>query len=140
MGTRGSLLLKELKQKFMARWEYHDLGETTEFLGMHISHDRKSWKIFIDQCEYLKKVLVRFNVATNPTHTPLPFEFTFKPNEKQCDPKFCQKYQQLVGSLMWLMIGSRPDIGFAVVKLALSQMVTYLFVIEELGSFNKSRA
>jgi len=80
IGTRGSLLLKELKQKFMARWECCDLGETTEFLGMHISHDCKSRKIFIDQCEYLKKVLARFNVATNPTHTPLPFEFTFKPN------------------------------------------------------------
>jgi len=118
MGTRGSLLLKELKQKFMARWECRDLGETTEFLGMHISHDRKSRKIFIDQCEYLKKVLVHFNVATNSTHTPLPFEFTFKPNKKQCDPKFYQKYQQLVGSLMYLMIGSRPDIGFAVVNLA----------------------
>ena len=48
MGTRGFLLLKELKQKFMARWECHDLGETTEFLGMYISCDRKSRKIFID--------------------------------------------------------------------------------------------
>jgi len=88
MGTKGSLLLNELKQKFMARWECRDLGETTEFLGMDISHDRKNRKIFIDQCEYLEKVLVRFNVVTNPTHTPLPSEFSFKPNEKQCDPKF----------------------------------------------------
>jgi len=74
--------------------------------------------IFIDQCEYLEKVLVHFNVATNPTHTPLPSEFSFKPNEKQCDPKFRQKYQQLVGSLIYLMISSRSDIGFAVIKLA----------------------
>jgi len=65
-----------------------------------------------------EKVLVHFNVVTNPTHTPLLSKFSFKPNEKQCDPKFCQKYQQLVGSLMYLMIGSRSDIGFAVVKLA----------------------
>ena len=119
MGTKGSLLLNELKQKFMARWECRDLGETTEFLGMHISRDRKNQKIFIDQCEYLEKVLARFDVATNPTHTPLPSEFSFKPSEKQCDPKFRQKYQQLVGSLIYLMIGSRPDICFAVVKLAL---------------------
>jgi len=61
---------------------------------------------------------VCFNIATNPTHTLLPSEFSFKPNEKQYDPKFRQKYQQLVGSLMYLIIGSRPDIGFAVVKLA----------------------
>ena len=47
-----------------------------------------------------------FNIAINPTHTPLPSEFSFKPNEKQCDPKFHQKYQQLVSSLMYLIISS----------------------------------
>ena len=118
IGTKDSLLLNELKQKFMARWECCDLGKTTEFLGMHISCDRKNQKIFIDQCEYLEKMLACFNVATNSTHTLLPSEFSFKPNKKQCDPKFCQKYQQLVGFLIYLMIGSRPNIGFAVVKLA----------------------
>jgi len=55
---------------------------------MHISCDHKNRKIFIDQYEYLEKVLVHFNVVTNPTHTLLPSEFSFKPNEKQCDPKF----------------------------------------------------
>ena len=58
------------------------------------------------------------NVVTNPAPTSLPYEFSFKPNKKQCNPKFRQKYQQLVGSLMYLIIGSRLDIGFAVVKLA----------------------
>jgi len=42
MDTKGSLLLNELKQKFIARWECRDLGETTEFLDMHISCDCKS--------------------------------------------------------------------------------------------------
>jgi len=118
MGTRSSLLLNELKQKFMARWEYYDLGKTIEFLGMHISCNHKNQKIFINQYEYLEKVLVHFNVVTNPTHTPLPSEFSFKLNEKQYDPKFCQKYQQLVSSLMYLIIGLGPNIGFVVVKLA----------------------
>ena len=118
MGTRDSLLLNELKQKFMARWEYYDLGKTIEFLGMHISRNHKNQKIFINQYEYLEKVLVHFNVVTNSTHTPLPSEFSFKPNEKQYDPKFCQKYQQLVSSLMYLIIGLGPNIGFVVVKLA----------------------
>ena len=55
MSTKGSLLFNKLKQKFMAKWECCDLDETTEFLGMHISHDNKNWKIFINQCEYLEK-------------------------------------------------------------------------------------
>jgi len=64
ISTKGSLLLNESKQKFMARWKYHDLGKTTEFLGMHISYDHKNQKIFIDQCEYLEKMLAHFNVVT----------------------------------------------------------------------------
>jgi len=40
--TKGSLLLNELKQKFMARWEYRDLGKTTKFLGIYISCDCKN--------------------------------------------------------------------------------------------------
>jgi len=66
----------------MARWECHDLGETTEFLDMHISRNCKNQKIFINQCEYLEKVLTYFNIATNSTHTLLPSEFNFKPNIK----------------------------------------------------------
>ena len=92
ISTKGSLFLNELKQKFMARWECHDLSETTEFLGIYISYDCKNQKIFINQCEYLEKVLACFNVATNPTHIPLSSEFSFKPNEKQYNPKFRQKY------------------------------------------------
>jgi len=42
MGTKDSLLLNELKQKFIARWECRDLSKTTEFLGMYISHDCKN--------------------------------------------------------------------------------------------------
>jgi len=55
---------------------------------MHISYDHKDQKIFIDQYKYLEKVLACFHIATNPTHTPLPSESSFKPNEKQCDLKF----------------------------------------------------
>ena len=60
IGTKSSLLLNKLKQKFMARWECRDLGKTTEFLGIHISYDHKNQKIFIDQYKYLKKVLAHF--------------------------------------------------------------------------------
>ena len=42
----------------------------------------------------------------------------FKPNDKQCDPNFHQKYQKMIGSLIYLIIGSCSDIESAVVKLA----------------------
>ncbi|KAF7785108.1 hypothetical protein Agabi119p4_1273 [Agaricus bisporus var. burnettii] len=122
MGKRGSQLLKELKQKFSTKWECRNQGELTEFLGMEVSRDRKKKRVFVQQHKYLQKVLDRFHIKTGSEDTPLPKGFVFNPSDKVPDAKFRQKYQQLVGSLMYLMIGSRPDIAYAVVKLS-QQMV-----------------
>ena len=78
----------------------------------------KDQKIFVDQSEYLNKVLAQFNVTTNLTSTPLLLGYVFESNDKQCNLNFHQKYQQMVGSLMYLIIGSHPDIEFSVVRLA----------------------
>ena len=48
-------LVKELKDKFMQRWECRDLGDATEFLHMRIK--REGSKVQIDQCAYLETVL-----------------------------------------------------------------------------------
>ena len=48
MGSKYFPLFLELKRKFMAKWEYHNLRETKEFLGMHISCNCKDQKIFVD--------------------------------------------------------------------------------------------
>ena len=85
---------------------------------MYINHNCKDQKIFLDQSEYLNKVLAWFNVTTNLTSIPLSLGYIFKSNDKQCNPNFCQEYQQMVGFLMYLMIGSYPNIGCTVVKLA----------------------
>jgi hypothetical protein len=107
-----------LKTKFMIKWECWDLGETKEFLGMSICWDRKNRIIYINQMNYLEKILKRFNITTKPTKTPLQSRFTFLPNTETASLPFKRLYQQLVGSLMYLMIGSRPDIAYTTVKLS----------------------
>jgi len=66
----------------MAKWKYHNLGETKEFLRIHISCNCKDQKIFVDQSKYLNKVLAYFNIATNPTSTLLLLNYVFKHNDK----------------------------------------------------------
>ena len=48
-------LVKQLKDKFMQRWECQDLGEVTEFLRMRIIKEGST--VNIDQCTYLDTVL-----------------------------------------------------------------------------------
>ena len=42
MDSKYSLLLLELKQKFITKWECYNFRETKEFLGMCIGHNCKN--------------------------------------------------------------------------------------------------
>ena len=42
MGSKNSLLLLELKQKFITKWKCYNIEETKEFLGMYINYNYKN--------------------------------------------------------------------------------------------------
>jgi hypothetical protein len=98
-----------------------DLGEIESYLGVHITCDRTLKRLEIDQSGYLHNVLERFGMAdANPHSTPLPAgaeEHLIKYNG-QASTSDIKHYQSLIGSLMYLQIGMRPDISFAVAHLA----------------------
>jgi Reverse transcriptase (RNA-dependent DNA polymerase) len=105
------------KKLFMDKWECHDLGEVKEFLCMHIT--RKGKDIHLDQHDYLDKVLERFSMTNaKSVPTPLPSNWVPQPNKGKASPELLRQYQSIIGSLLYLMIGTRPDIAFAVTRLA----------------------
>ena len=106
----------ELKKKFMKKWECCDLGEVKEYLCMSIK--KNGSKISLDQMSYLDKVLERFNITEKPVNTPLPAGYKPSNNESPVDKQLQNKFQQIIGSLLYIMLGTRPDIAFAVTQLA----------------------
>ena len=73
----------------------------------------------LDQKEYLHKVLEQFNMLNaKPAPTPLPTSYMPIPGTGATNPTLRTHFQQIIGSLMYLIIGTRPDICFAVIKLA----------------------
>jgi len=51
--------------------------------------------------------------------TPLPVGYApVKSLDKAADPELRKRYQTVIGSLLYLMLGTRPDILFAVTKMA----------------------
>src|ERR1041384_6526564 len=117
MGSDRKLVFKA-KSEFMKKWECRDLGEAKEFLRMRINKVGKVIKI--DQKPYLQKILARFGMtnAKCSKQTPLPSGWEPVPNTADPDPKLRSEYQSIIGSLLYLMIGTRPDISFAVIKLS----------------------
>jgi len=99
--------IKSKKQLFMTKWECRDLGNCKEFLCMCVQHKGRS--IYIDQCSYLEKVVERFGM-TNAKHarTPLPTGYTPTPNEGEVNPQMHTLFQQIIGSLLYIMLGTHP--------------------------------
>ena len=50
--------------------------------------------------------------------TPLPSNWVPKLAEGKASPDLLRSYQSIIGLLLYLMIGTRPDIAYAVTKLA----------------------
>lgn len=115
-GSNKSKVL-QAKESFMRKWECRDLGDAKEFLRMRIL--KHGSKVSLDQCAYLDKVLERCNMQScKPASTPLPQSYNPIKHEGPVDTARRTRFQTVIGSLLYLMLGTRPDIAFAVTKLA----------------------
>ncbi|KAE8713932.1 Detected protein of unknown function [Hibiscus syriacus] len=97
-----------------------DLGAAKQILGMRIKRDTKSETLILSQAEYINKVLSRFNMQdAKPVSTPLGVHFRLS---KEQSPKTEEErahmmkvsYALTIGSLMYAMVCTRPDIAQAV--------------------------
>jgi hypothetical protein len=109
-----------LKKKLANSFAMKDLGAAKKILGMRITRDRKNRKLTLSQGEYIEKVLERFRMQNaKPVSTPLASHF--KLTKEMC-PKTQEEieymsrvpYSSTVGSLMYAMVCTRPDIAHAV--------------------------
>jgi hypothetical protein len=57
-------------------------------------------------------------VNSKPARTPLPEGYQPLANTGPTDSALRSQFQQVIGSLLYIMLGTRPDIAFAVTKLA----------------------
>ena len=113
--------LKKLKADLAQRYKISDLGEIKSYLGIRITRDRQNKHLTINQSGYVKDVLVLFGMAdANPHHTPLPAgaDLHLVKYDSQASAMDIKNYQSLIGSLLYVQIGTCPDISFAVSRLA----------------------
>ena len=106
----------ELKDKYKLK----DGGELNYMLGIKVERDRAEGTISISQSAYIARVLRRFRYeACVPASTPLPpgtklSDLNSPENEAEKSEMAKLPFRELLGSLMYLYIGTRPDLSFAI--------------------------
>ena len=104
------------KEMLKARYQMTDLGEISWILGIRVTRDRKAGWVALSQEKYIQEMLERFGKSNvRPISTPtLANEHLTKLPSPELEVK---PYQSAVGALMYPMLGTRPDIAYAVATL-----------------------
>jgi len=107
----------KIKDALHKRFEMKDLGEAKVILGLEIRRDKALGTLKLSQGKYASQVLENFGMTEcNPIGTPLEVGHQLVKADESDD---ALPYREAVGILMYLMVGTRSDLAFAIGKLSL---------------------
>ena len=109
----------DFKRALLTRFSGSDEGPLRRYLGIDITRDGK--QLHMSQEAYAREVLERFGMQDcNPVATPMEAGYMITKTECPEHPDEARrlKYQEITGSLQFLVQWTRPDLAFATNELA----------------------
>ena len=112
--------IKDLKEKLKSEFDMKDLGNARKILGIEILRVRKENRLCLYQSKYLSKLVDRFEMKNSkPANVPLASNFilsaALSPRTLE-ESRYMENipYSSAVGSVMYSMISTRPDLAQAI--------------------------
>ena len=110
------IYIQEIARKANQYIKLEEIRKISTFLGNNIIIDYISKEIYIDQKDYTKKLLNKFNIYNRfkPSQILGEASVRLKKNLSKSDEKTIKIYQKEIGSLLFLSLKTRIDITFLV--------------------------
>ena len=120
LGSRSTKALEWLKDQLMNEFNMKHLGEAKKIIGWEITRDLKAGTLKIDQKRYIRDLLESKGMTSCHSTVLLvkagsTLFLDQAGDHQQADST---EYQRLIGKLMYLSCGTRPDIAFVVGQLS----------------------
>jgi len=105
--------IQHIKSELSSRFDMKDLGNAKWILQMEVTQSDDRKKVTLSQSQYIEDILERHGMANcHPAKTPMESGLSLPIlAEPEVDVTM---YQQLIGSLMYAMVCTHPDISYAV--------------------------
>jgi hypothetical protein len=120
LACKSKSVIQETKNMLISLFEMNKLGEARKILGMEIWRDRSLKTLKLNQSSHIQKVLATYNMQGCKL-VKTPYAPHFKLSLRDCpsspeEEKYMQfvPYANAVGSLMYLIVCSRPGISYGV--------------------------
>lgn len=114
-----SITIDEIEKHLQNKFNLTRNEEITQFLSFDITRDRKSKTFTMNQASYIQDLVETYHLEdTRPVNTPC--DDHFKDLRKNDDPTHVTEnpYCPLIGALLWVSNGTRPDVTYAVNRLS----------------------
>lgn len=116
---------ERLKQQMRQVWTISDLGTPPHLFGIGIQWHRNSTQVALSQTSLIDKIINKYNQSTADP-VPIPMDPGLKLHQVNATTLSAEDkldasklpYRSLVGSLLYLAIGSRPDITYSMHQLS----------------------
>ena len=116
VAASSNSLMSDIKEKLSSKFKMKDLGILSTFLGIKFTQSGET--ITMSQSHYLENVLKTFGMYDcRPRSTPCEQNLSSYAESKNHNEEN-RKYRQMVGSLIYAMTCTRPDLAFVVTKLS----------------------
>ena len=112
--------VQRVKDDLNSTFDMKDLGAAGRILGMSIVRNREKKEIWLNQADYINKLVEKYKMGdVKATRTPLAQHFKLSIQQKPSNERERQEmqaipYANIVGSIMYAMISTRPDIAQAI--------------------------
>jgi hypothetical protein len=111
--------ITKMKISLSQKYEITDLGKLYQFLGLWITRDHPSRRLFLHQIPYISNILNGVGIKScNRIFMPIRVKTQLRPSENKSEITEMVQYQSVVGKLMYGMLGTRPDLAYAVSTLS----------------------
>ena len=111
----NNYIITTTKKMLSSKFNMKDLGVADVILGIKIS--RTSGGLLLSQSHYIEKLLDKFDKdESNITRTPVDITLHLSKNIGHSISQL--EYSRIIGSLMYVMNCTRPDIAYSVSKLS----------------------
>ena len=111
--------IEDVKHQLGKLYQMKDLRPASSYLGIWITRDQNTQAIWINQQAYIENALKWSKLLdANSTNTPLPAGIHLEKSEEPVALNTKTYYQQIIRTLIYAAIGTKPDIAFAATRLS----------------------
>jgi hypothetical protein len=121
VASRDVVQIEWFYDQLSSRFNTKNLGEISKILAIRIIRDRKSCTLTMDQEEYLDAMLNKFGITHaqyHPKKIPVVDYNCLRPANDDDKLINVNEYQQVIGSTIYPMVYTRPDIAFPLGRLS----------------------